>query len=270
MQTSSFGFGRYLPERTRSLQVSNCALTMINYTDVNQKSQQKHYRYCVAISRKKRKNGKCSILNYEVICGTMILLNESKGKVMRDGKSIHKKLGNGKSQHKSTHGQAKVLNHDQLKNYIYIGITILLVSVMTVTTWQYLNHKAELKRSETVQVSSTNEELTDMSKEVTEATSEQASEPTGEVVENSESTEGSSTGETSGGVASATEAPAIREIPANSEPYMAEFRFLYTAAGGDDLETVSELTGVDVAVLAEVNSVPEDIVLVKDQRIYVP
>lgn len=48
------------------------------------------------------------------------------------------------------------------------------------------------------------------------------------------------------------------------------FRFLYTAAGGDTLQTIYELTGVDVETLAKANDLDVNIVLVKGQRVYVP
>lgn len=48
------------------------------------------------------------------------------------------------------------------------------------------------------------------------------------------------------------------------------FRFLYTAAGGDTLQTIYELTGVDVETLAKANDLDVNVVLVKGQRVYVP
>ena len=48
------------------------------------------------------------------------------------------------------------------------------------------------------------------------------------------------------------------------------FRFLYTAAGGDTLQTIYELTGVDVETLANANDLDVNVVLVKGQRVYVP
>ena len=48
------------------------------------------------------------------------------------------------------------------------------------------------------------------------------------------------------------------------------FRFLYTAAGGDTLQTIYELTGVDVETLAKANDLDINVVLVKGQRVYVP
>lgn len=143
-----------------------------------------------------------------------------------------------------------------LKNGLYVVFTVFLIILMSIFTWLYLSNRKEIKgdvpKVHKV-VTPKKDSLTEKKKDVSETTESSSNVMTDIQTETSQST---------------TENQSIVSEP--SSPYVSEFRFLYTAAGGDTLQTVSELTGVEVSKIAQVNGVAENIVLTKDQKIYVP
>lgn len=139
----------------------------------------------------------------------------------------------------------------KLKNVLYIGSTLVLILVMICLTFMYLSSYKELKG-----------DTPTVHKSV--SSSSKSSESS-----NLDDVSKSSTSETSTvQTASTSEQKTETSEPVYMEP--SEFRYLYTAAGGDTLQTVFELTGVNVATLARVNNVSEDIILSAGQEIYVP
>lgn len=155
----------------------------------------------------------------------------------------------------------------KLKDGLYIGSTLVLILVMICLTFMYLSSYKELK-GDTPTVhksvssslkSSESSNLDDISESSTSETS------TSQTVSTSE--QKTETSDSNDNQVSDTNNVQTSE-PVYMEP--SEFRYLYTAAGGDTLQTVFELTGVDVATLARVNNVSEDIILLAGQEIYVP
>ena len=144
-----------------------------------------------------------------------------------------------------------MMENFKLKNGLYIGSTLVLILVMICLTFMYLSSYKELKG-----------DTPTVHKSV--SSSSKSSESS-----NLDDVSKSSTSETSTvQTASTSEQKTETSEPVYMEP--SEFRYLYTAAGGDTLQTVFELTGVDVATLARVNNVSEDIILSAGQEIYVP
>ena len=144
-----------------------------------------------------------------------------------------------------------MMENFKLKNGLYIGSTLVLILVMLCLTFMYLSSHKELKG-----------DTPTVHKSV--SSSSKSSESS-----NLDDVSKSSTSETSTvQTASTSEQKTETSEPVYMEP--SEFRYLYTAAGGDTLQTVFELTGVDVATLARVNNVSEDIILSAGQEIYVP
>lgn len=149
------------------------------------------------------------------------------------------------------------MKDSNLKNGLYVGFTIFVIILMILFTWLYLSNRKDIKGDVPnvhKTVSSTEKSSTDDEKNVSDT----------EITVSSSST---TTNVGNEKLQSTTETSVSTE---SSVPYVSEFRFLYTAAGGDTLQTVSELTGVDVSTIAQTNGLTEDIVLVKDQRVYVP
>ena len=144
-----------------------------------------------------------------------------------------------------------MMENFKLKNVLYIGSTLVLILVMICLTFMYLSSYKELKG-----------DTPTVHKSV--SSSSKSSESS-----NLDDVSKSSTSETSTvQTASTSEQKTETSEPVYMEP--SEFRYLYTAAGGDTLQTVFELTGVNVATLARVNNVSEDIILSAGQEIYVP
>ena len=155
----------------------------------------------------------------------------------------------------------------KLKNGLYIGSTLVLILVMICLTFMYLSSYKELKGDtptvhKSVSSSSKSSEspnLDDFSESSTSETSTSRTVSTSE-----QKTEISDSND--------NQVSDTNNVQTSEPVYMepSEFRYLYTAAGGDTLQTVFELTGVDVATLARVNNVSEDIILSAGQEIYVP
>ena len=155
----------------------------------------------------------------------------------------------------------------KLKDGLYIGSTLVLILVMICLTFMYLSSYKELKGDtptihKSVSSSSQSSEssnLDDISEPSTSETS------TGQTVSTSEQ-------KTETNDSNDTQVNDTNNVQTSEPVYMepSEFRYLYTAAGGDTLQTVFELTGVDVVTLARVNNVSEDIILSAGQEIYVP
>lgn len=189
-----------------------------------------------------------------------------------------------------------------LKNKLYICLTTVFILLMTGLTVFYLN-SSKNKEAETKQVASNStnkvedkssvkkESISSISddkksisdkkdesekKEITSSSSnldssivktEEKKSSTDTI--NSEKTESSSVTETK----IETTAPTLESATQTNQgisPRQYTFRYVYTAIGGDDLSTISYMTGVSVDTLAAVNSVPKNIVLKYGDKIYVP
>ena len=189
-----------------------------------------------------------------------------------------------------------------LKNKLYICLTTVFILLMTGLTVFYLN-SSKNKEAETKQVasnstnkvedkssvkkesiSSTSDDKKSISdkkdesekKEITSSSSnldssivktEEKKSSTDTI--NSEKTESSSVTETKAEIAT----PVLENATQSNQPTVPRqytFRYVYTAIGGDDLSTISYMTGVSVDTLAAANSVPKNIVLKYGDKIYVP
>lgn len=148
------------------------------------------------------------------------------------------------------------MQNSNLKNSLYIGFTVFLIILMSILTWLYLSNYKEIKGDvpKVHKIAKSNQKSSiDKKKDVSESTEASSNKTSDVKTETSIST---------------TENQSI--LTDSSAPYVSEFRFLYTAAGGDTLQTVSELTGVEVSKIAQVNGIAENVILVKDQKVYVP
>ena len=189
-----------------------------------------------------------------------------------------------------------------LKNKLYICLTTVFILLMTGLTVFYLN-SSKNKEAETKQVASNSankvEDKSSIKKESSSSKSDDKKTTSDKKEEsdkkeitssssildsssvkteekksstdtiNSEKTESSLVTETK------TEAPApalesATQANQPTSPRQYNFRYVYTAIGGDDLSTISYMTGVSVDTLAAVNSVPKNIVLKYGDKIYVP
>ena len=162
----------------------------------------------------------------------------------------------------------------KLKNVLYIGSTLVLILVMICLTFMYLSSHKELKGDtptvhKSVSSSSKSSESSNLDDVSKSSTSETSTVQTASTSEQKTETSDSKDTQVNDVDNNQTSEPVYMEpSPVYMEP--SEFRYLYTAAGGDTLQTVFELTGVDVATLARVNNVSEDIILSAGQEIYVP
>lgn len=153
----------------------------------------------------------------------------------------------------------------KLKDGLYIGSTLVLILVMLCLTFMYLSSHKELDTPtvhKSVGSSSKSSESSNLDDISESSISETSTVQTGSTSEQKTETSDSKDTQINDGDNNQTSEPVYMEP--------SEFRYLYTAAGGDTLQTVSELTGVDVATLARVNNVSEDIILSAGQEIYVP
>lgn len=161
------------------------------------------------------------------------------------------------------------MENDKVKNSLYIGFTILVVLIMSGMTWSYLSNRHEIK-GDTPAVHKTTKEDVDTNDSKSSETKVDDDLKKEDAVSPSE-TEVSSTSDllvTDSSVVERVQS----EIKTESDDatYVSNYRFLYTAAGGDTLQTISELTGVEVSVIAKANYLSEDVVLSVGQEVYVP
>lgn len=154
------------------------------------------------------------------------------------------------------------MKKNQLRDVIYIGLSICIILFMFIMTWFYLSNRTVTNNESPVVHKSVDNNDSSI---VTSSSSTVSSSATNDVNE-AQSDDTSISSET----ISSSNTEITVENTTGSEQYMSEFRFLYMAVGGDTLYTVSELTGVDVAIIADVNGLSQDVILVKDQKIYVP
>ena len=160
-----------------------------------------------------------------------------------------------------------MMENFKLKNVLYIGSTLVLILVMICLTFMYFSSYKELKGDtptvhKSVSSSSKSSESSNLDDISESSISETSTVQTGSTSEQKIETSDSKDTQINDGDNNQTSEPVYMEP--------SEFRYLYTAAGGDTLQTVFELTGVDVATLARVNNVSEDIILSAGQEIYVP
>lgn len=173
-----------------------------------------------------------------------------------------------------------MMENFKLKDGLYIGSTLVLILVMIGLTFAYLSshrglngdtlnvHKSVSSSSESNEsssiddVSKSSSSVSNTGSNVESSTSETSTSQTVPTSEQKTETSNSNDNQVSD----------TNNVQTSEPVYMepSEFRYLYTAAGGDTLQTVFELTGVDVATLARVNNVSEDIILSAGQEIYVP
>lgn len=163
---------------------------------------------------------------------------------------------------------------DKLKNVVYVGFTIVIILLMSVLTFFYLKNKPDFKgdvpksvvvsksdvsKSKSDNVSSSSSDFdSDVSDESTSVVSSTSSSSSSSHTNNSISSPSSTLTETS------------TSVETESTDYISAYSFLYEAAGGDTLYTISELTGVSVDVIASANHLDSNVVLVKGQKVYVP
>lgn len=171
------------------------------------------------------------------------------------------------------------MKNRQAKNYLYIGATVI-ISVLTIgLTAAYLSeHKDEIRERKIAKMKIKSSDIEKMTSK-----SSSGEYPANEMMTSSSS----SSSQTSSSQTEMSSSEVETSQPAHSEPEVtqpesmqteseqpvvdeSQYSYLYTAAGGDDLQTVADLTGVDVATLARVNNVPENVVLEVGQKIYVP
>lgn len=161
------------------------------------------------------------------------------------------------------------MENDKVKNGLYIGFTILVVLIMSGMTWSYLSNRHEIK-GDTPAVHKTTKEDVDTNDSKSSETKVDDDSKKEDAVSPSE-TEASSTSDllvTDSSVVERVQSEMKTE--SDDATYVSNYRFLYTAAGGDTLQTISELTGVEVSVIAKANYLSEDVVLSVGQEVYVP
>lgn len=161
------------------------------------------------------------------------------------------------------------MENDKVKNSLYIGFTILVVLIMSGMTWSYLSNRHEIK-GDTPAVHKTTKEDVDTNDSKSSETKVDDDLKKEDAVSPSE-TEVSSTSDllvTDSSVVERVQSEVKTE--SDDATYVSNYRFLYTAAGGDTLQTISELTGVEVSVIAKANYLSEDVVLSVGQEVYVP
>ena len=161
------------------------------------------------------------------------------------------------------------MENDKVKNSLYIGFTILVVLIMSGMTWSYLSNRHEIK-GDTPAVHKTTKEDVDTNDSKSSETKVDDDLKKDDAVSPSE-TEVSSTSDllvTDSSVVERVQSEVKTE--SDDATYVSNYRFLYTAAGGDTLQTISELTGVEVSVIAKANYLSEDVVLSVGQEVYVP
>ena len=161
------------------------------------------------------------------------------------------------------------MENDKVKNSLYIGFTILVVLIMSGMTWSYLSNRHEIK-GDTPAVHKTTKEDVDTNDSKSSETKVDDDLKKEDAVSPSE-TEVSSTSDllvTDSSVVERVQSEVKTE--SDDATYVSNYRFLYTAAGGDTLQTISELTGVKVSVIAKANYLSEDVVLSVGQEVYVP
>ena len=161
------------------------------------------------------------------------------------------------------------MENDKVKNSLYIGFTILVVLIMSGMTWSYLSNRHEIKGDTPAGHKTTKEDVdtNDSKSSETKVDDDLKKE---DAVSPSE-TEVSSTSDllvTDSSVVERVQSEVKTE--SDDATYVSNYRFLYTAAGGDTLQTISELTGVEVSVIAKANYLSEDVVLSVGQEVYVP
>lgn len=153
-----------------------------------------------------------------------------------------------------------IMEKIQLKNIIYISVSAFIILLMSILTWFYLNNKITAKSNkiatqQVVKIDNSTSMSTTVNSSIMESGNNSMSESSSTLMSSVELTNETSTSMTETSLDNQT---------------VSEFRFLYTAVGGDTLYTISELTGVNVATIADVNGLSQDAVLVADQKIYVP
>ena len=145
---------------------------------------------------------------------------------------------------------------NKFKDLFYIILSIVVIALMIFMTLFYLSKRQHNVASNSVETTTFVETTTTQVKTSSDLTS--TAQTTNSSISNS-STPITTTEPT-------TSAEQSTSYAKNGDT----FRFLYTAAGGDTLQTIYELTGVDVETLAKANDLDVNVVLVKGQRVYVP
>ena len=133
---------------------------------------------------------------------------------------------------------------NKFKDVVYIILSFVVIVLMIFMTLFYLSKRQHNVASSSVETTTV------------------ASNTTSQIQTTSESTSVTSTDSS---VTTTTIEQSVNHVSHGDN-----FRFLYTAAGGDTLQTIYELTGVDVETLAKANDLDVNVVLVKGQRVYVP
>ena len=146
------------------------------------------------------------------------------------------------------------MKNEKLMNRLVVVLTALIIMVMVVLTWGYLSHQKEIK---------------DVGSSVHKVTKSVVKKTMNETVNDQKGLEKSAE-QSKPSVEAKVETKTSEQTVASKSKSELKYRYLYVAAGGDTLETVRDLTGVDVDTLASVNNVAKDVVLVANQEIYVP
>lgn len=155
---------------------------------------------------------------------------------------------------------------DKLKNVVYVGFTIVIILLMSILTFFYLKNKPDFKgdvpKSVVVSKSDVSSSSSDFDSDVSDESTS--------VVSSTSSSSSSSHTSNSISSPSSTLTETSTSVETESTDYISAYSFLYEAAGGDTLYTISELTGVSVDVIASANHLDSNVVLVKGQKVYVP
>lgn len=145
---------------------------------------------------------------------------------------------------------------NKFKDLLYIILSFVVIVLMIFMTLFYLSKKQHNVAYSPVETTTVASNTTSQIQTTSESTS---------VTQATTTNESTSTTSTDSSVTTT-----ITEQSVNHVSHGDNFRFLYTAAGGDTLQTIYELTGVDVETLANANDLDVNVVLVKGQRVYVP
>lgn len=145
---------------------------------------------------------------------------------------------------------------NKFKDLVYIILSFVIVVLMVFMTLFYLSKRQHNIASSSVETITVTSNTTSQIQTTSESTS---------VTQAPTTNESTSTTSTDSSVTTTTTEQSVNHVSHGDN-----FRFLYTAAGGDTLQTIYELTGVDVETLANANDLDVNVVLVKGQRVYVP
>ena len=134
------------------------------------------------------------------------------------------------------------------KDYVVIGFTCVGMIAMIVATSAFLTSENSTAKDRTMLIAQTSTTV-DSTNEVDTSTSTSTSEST-----SSDKTSSSST------------------TASSSEVYMdaTQYRYKYTAVGGETLDVVAEMTDVNVETIAAANNLKESDTLKEGQEIYIP